>query len=74
MGEPNLLRQPMKWRAAGVAKGVDLSTAGGKRQFSRIPIPCHIPSPFHSNLLVICGLGLIPARSWDQKEGTEPRS
>ena len=41
MGEPNLLRQPMKWRAAGVAKGVDLSTAGGKKQVPFLYICIH---------------------------------
>lgn len=26
----------------------------------------------HNYILVICGLGLIPVRSWDQNEGTDP--
>ena len=27
-----------------------------------------------AHLLVICGLGLIPSRSWDQNDGTDPLS
>ena len=36
------------------------------------PISYFLAEPCYS--LVICGLGLIPVRSCDQKEGTDPRN
>ena len=35
MGEPNLLRQAAKWRPAGVANGVALSTTERERERER---------------------------------------